>query len=97
MKKFFSIGIFALALTAGAANAAEVFVRVGPPLAPREVVVARPGPRHVWIPGYYRWYGSRYYWTSGYWTMPPRPRAVWVPGYWTPRHGGHVWIAGYWR
>lgn len=97
MKKLFSIGIFAAALAAGTANAAEVFVRVGPPAPRREVIVARPGPRHVWVPGYYRWAGGRYYWANGYWAMPPRPHAVWVPGYWARRHGGHVWIAGYWR
>ncbi|HVX65211.1 MAG TPA: hypothetical protein VHA11_01340 [Bryobacteraceae bacterium] len=96
MKKFFAVGIFALALTAGGANA-EVFVRFGPPRPPREVIVVRPSARHVWVPGYYRWAGHRYVWTRGYWVMPPRPRAVWVPGYWAPRRGGHVWIAGYWR
>jgi hypothetical protein len=97
MKRFFSIGILALALTVGGANAAEVFVRVGPPPPRREIVVRRPSPRHVWIPGYYRWNGRHYTWVRGYWTLPPRPRAAWVPGYWTPRRGGNVWIAGYWR
>jgi hypothetical protein len=97
MKRFFAIGVFAAALTAGAASAAEVFVRVGPPLPPREVVAVRPGPRYVWIPGYYRWTGGRYYWARGHWALPPRPHALWVPGYWAPRSGGHVWIGGYWR
>src|SRR5690242_2031050 len=98
MKKFLSIGVFALALAAADAKAAEVFVRFGPPPPPRrEVVVVRPSPRHVWIPGYYRWTGHRYAWVNGYWTMPPRPHAAWVPGYWAPRRGGQVWIGGYWR
>ncbi len=97
MKRIFCIGVFALALAAGGANAAQVFVRFGPPPPPREVVVVRPGRRYVWIPGYYRWVGNRYLWTRGYWALPPRPHAVWVPGYWAARPGGHVWIAGYWR
>jgi YXWGXW repeat-containing protein len=98
MKKLLSIGVFALALVAADAKAAEVFVRFGPPPPPRrEVVVVRPSPRHVWIPGYYRWTGHRYAWVNGYWTMPPRPHAAWVPGYWAPRRGGQVWIGGYWR
>jgi len=97
MKKLLSIGAFALALTAGTASAAEVFVRFGPPPPPREVIVARPGPRHVWVPGYYTWTGHRYRWVNGYWAMPPRSRAVWVPGAWQPRRGGHVWVSGYWR
>lgn len=97
MKKFFSIAIFALALTATGANAAEIFVRIGPPRPPREVMVMRPGPGYVWVPGHYRWAGHRHTWERGYWVMPPRHRTHWVPGYWTPRRGGYVWIEGYWR
>ncbi len=96
MKKFLAAGILAFGLVAGA-NAAEVFVRVGPPRPHREVMVVRPGPRHVWIPGHYQWTHGRYMWVRGYWVMPPRPHAVWVPGYWAPRHHGYVWVAGYWR
>jgi hypothetical protein len=97
MKKFFAIGVFALALAAGVANAAEIFVRFGPPPPPREVIAVRPGPRYVWVPGYYRYTGRHYGWVKGYWAKPPRPHARWVPGYWTPRRGGHVWVGGYWR
>jgi len=97
MKKVLFSTAFALALMIPAANAAEVFVRVGPPRPPREVIVARPGPRHVWVPGAYRWDGRRYNWARGYWSVPPRPHAVWVPGYWTPRRGGYVFVEGYWR
>lgn len=98
MKKLFAIGLFALTLSAGgAANAAEVFVRFGPPPPPREVVVVRPGPRHVWVPGYYRWVGARYVWAPGYWAVPPRPGVAWVPGRWAHRHHGYAWVGGYWR
>ena len=97
MKRLIGIGVFALALTAVGANAAEVIVRYGPPRPQREVIVARPGPRHVWVSGHHGWNGNRYTWEKGYWALPPRPHAVWVPGQWVPRRGGHVWIAGYWR
>ena len=97
MKKLLFTAAFAVALLAPAANASGVYVGFGPPRPMREVVVVRPSPRHVWLPGYYRWSGARYDWAPGYWVMPPRPRAVWVPGYWTHRPGGHFWIAGYWR
>jgi WXXGXW repeat (2 copies) len=97
MKKFLFASVFAAALMIPAADAADVFVRVGPPRPPREVVVARPGPGYVWTPGYYRWAGARYVWAPGYWALPPRPHAVWVPGNWRPRHGGYVWVGGYWR
>lgn len=96
MKKFLSIAVFALALSAGA-SAADVFVRIGPPAPPREVITVRPSPRHAWIPGYYEWRGNRYTWVRGYWTVPPHPRAVWVPGRWVHRHHGYVWVGGYWR
>ncbi len=97
MKRFLAIGAFALALTTSGANAAGVFVRIAPPPPPREVVVVRPGPRHVWVPGYYRWHHDHYTWVNGYWSVPPRHRAAWVPGHWVPRRGGYVWVAGYWR
>jgi len=97
MKKLFGIGVFALALAATSANAAEVFVRFGPPPPPREVIVVRPGPRHVWVPGYYRYAGRNYRWVPGRWVVPPRHRTHWVPGHWAPRRGGHVWVGVYWR
>ena len=97
MKRLLSIGIFALALTAGSANAVEIYVRFGPPRPPREVMMVRPGPGYVWVPGNYRWNGHRHKWRKGYWAMPPRHHSHWVPGYWTPRRSGYIWIEGYWR
>ena len=99
MKKFLLTSVFALAMTAGAAQAGGgVFVQFGPPAPQREVIVVRPSPRHVYVPGYYRWNRGRYVWVRGYWVRPPRYRNAWVPGYWNrqPR-GGHIWVAGYWR
>ncbi|WP_321473092.1 hypothetical protein [uncultured Paludibaculum sp.] len=97
MKRFLAMGVFALSLATGGANAAEVFVRFGPPPPPREVVVVRPGRHHVWVPGFYSWNRGGYVWTNGYWAVPPRGRAAWVPGRWAPRRGGYVWVGGYWR
>ncbi len=97
MKRILLSAIFGIAMAACEVQAAGVYVRFGPPPPVREVVVGRPGPRHVWVPGYYRWYGARYAWAPGYWAAPPRPRAVWVPGYWAHQPRGYVWIGGYWR
>jgi len=97
MKKLLPLGILALALSAATADAAQVFVRFGPPPPPREIVVVHARPGHAWVPGYYQWRGNRYHWRKGYWAKPPRRGAAWVPGYWTPRRGGHIWISGYWR
>jgi len=97
MKRLLLTAAFAIGLSVSAAHAAAVYVRVGPPAPMREVIVARPTPRHVWIPGYYRWSGVNYAWVPGYWTVPPRTRTVWVPGYWAHQRAGYVWMPGYWR
>src|SRR5947208_1603041 len=98
MKKLLWSAAVAVGLMVPAANAAGVYVRFGPPPIVRErVVVVRPSPRHVWVPGSYRWSGARYDFAPGYWAIPPRPHAVWVPGYWAHRHGGYVWVTGFWR
>ena len=96
MKKFFAIGIVALALSVGA-SAAEVYVRIGPPHPRREVIVARPGPAYVWTPGYYAHDGTRYNWVAGTWVLPPHRHAHWVPGHWRHRAAGYYWVPGHWR
>ena len=74
-------------------------VRKAPPVAKREVVVARPSRGHVWVAGYYAWRPSqkRYVWVAGKWTRPPRAGAVWVAPRTERRGGRTVYIAGYWR
>ncbi|PWT96874.1 MAG: hypothetical protein C5B51_32610 [Terriglobia bacterium] len=88
--------LFAGALAVGV-NAADVFVRVGPPPPVRETVIVRPGPNYVWIPGYHRWDGGAYAWVPGRWELPPRPRARWVAHRWVRRRGGWVFVEGRWR
>jgi len=85
---------FALATDAAAQR---VYVRVGPPRPIAERRVVAPGPRHVWVPGFYRWDARRYAWTPGYWAVPPRARAVWVPGHWVRERRGWYFVGGYWR
>ncbi len=100
-RKSISLAIagFALAGWLSAAANAAVFVRVGPPRPVVERVVRRPGPRYVWVGGYYRWGGRAYVWVPGRWAVPPRPVAVWVPPHWdyVPTRGGYVFVAGFWR
>lgn len=84
--------LLATSLTA----AAQVYVHVGPPPPPREVVPAPPRPGYVWQPGYHRWDGARYVWTPGVYAAPPRPHARWVVGHWRNTPRGYVWIDGHW-
>jgi hypothetical protein len=86
-----------LALAADTSAATRFYVRVGPPRPIVERRVVAPGPRHVWVPGFYRWDARRYAWTPGYWAVPPRARAVWVPGHWVRERRGWYFVDGYWR
>jgi len=85
-----------LILTAEA-SAQRIYVRVGPPRPVIERRVVAPGPRHVWVPGAYRWDARRYVWSPGYWALPPRPRAAWVPAYWERDRRGWFFVEGHWR
>jgi hypothetical protein len=88
---------FALSLLFTSAANAWVVIRVAPPAPRHEVIITRPGPNHVWVPGYWRWSGREYGWVGGVWQLPPRPHAVWVPGHYRRVRGGHVWVEGRWR
>ncbi len=82
---------------AGAAAPETVEVEQAPPLPEREIIVARPSVRHVWIGGYWRWHAGRHVWVSGRWDLPPRANVVWVAPRWE-RHGrGYRFHAGCWR
>jgi hypothetical protein len=61
-----------------------------------EVMEAGPSPRHMWIPGHWKWEGE-WVWMKGHWEVPPRERADWVPGHWAERPRGWVWVEGHWR
>jgi len=78
---------------------AAVFVRIAPPRPVVERVVPAPGPRFVWVGGYYRWSGRAYVWVPGRWVVPPHPGAVWVTPAWSfaPARGGYVFVVGHWR
>jgi hypothetical protein len=95
-KAVLATAVLGLALVTGSANA-QVYVRIGPPPPRHEVVVARPGPGYVWVPGYHRWDGRAYVWVPGGWVMPARPYYHrWVPGHWRETPHGWVWVDGHW-
>jgi hypothetical protein len=88
-----------LAFTPPASAYVRAGVRVYAPLPPlrHEVVVVRPGPRHVWVPGYWSWENRSYAWVPGTWILPPYPRAVWVGPRVIYRHRHPFYYGGYWR
>lgn len=43
-----------------------VVVRPAPPAPRVEVIPRKPSPRHVWVPGEYRWRKNHYVWVPGH-------------------------------
>lgn len=72
------------------------YVETGPPPA-RVEVIERPGPRHVWVEGRYRYVGRQYVWSPGRWVVPNRGRSAWVPGRWVHTPRGWRYQEGRWR
>ena len=88
--------VFAGALVFSAA-AADVVIRLRPPVAIVEHHGTPPSRDHVWVNGYHRWDGNAYVWEPGRWELPPREHAVWVAPRWQHRHDGYVFVEGRWR
>jgi len=106
LAKLTLIATFALLLSSSVAAFGGVAVGFGinvgfaPPPVPvvREVVVASPGPGHVWVAGHWGWYPAYgYRWVGGAWLRPPYPRAVWVGPRFVVGGGGRFFYHGYWR
>jgi hypothetical protein len=97
VRKIFLTAVCGLAIGIGSISAADVVIKLRPPIAIREHRTARPSVRHVWIGGYHRWDGRAYVWEPGRWEVPPRERAVWVAPRYTHRHEGYVFVDGHWR
>ena len=75
----------------------EPFYAPDAPPAPRDdVIIARPSPGHIWMPGRWAWH-DRWAWEPGRWVLAPHPRAIWEPGTWEHRPHGWAWIGGRWR
>ena len=103
MKPLWRIALLGGMLTMAAPLFAQLHVgigiNIGPPPPRREIIVARPYPDAVWIPGYYRWNGRRhhYLWVRGRWARPPHAHAEWVEGHWEQRHNEWVYFEGRWK
>jgi hypothetical protein len=69
-----------------------------PPPVRRDVIVVRPYPEAVWVPGYWSYdYGVRnYVWVGGRWDRPPHPGAIWRGGTWRHQPKGYYYAPGHW-
>ncbi len=87
----------ALCVSAGSALAGGVIVKVRPPAARKEVIIARPHSHSVWIGGHWRWNArtQSHDWVPGKW-VNGRKGFVWVSGRWKETRGGWVYIEGHW-
>jgi hypothetical protein len=97
MRKLLLTTLIGIAVGICGAQAAEIVIRLRPPVSIHERRTVRPGPRHVWIGGYHQYDGNAYVWTPGRWDVPPREHAVWVAPRYEHRHDGYVFIEGRWR
>jgi len=95
------LSAFPSAPQASASPRISIGVRVNAPPPPlrREVVVVRPGPDYVWVPGYWNWAPARrdYVWVGGVWLRPPYRHAVWVGPRWVRRGHYRYFVRGHWR
>ncbi|HEY5000143.1 MAG TPA: YXWGXW repeat-containing protein [Usitatibacter sp.] len=100
MKKLIVAGTVAVALgsvsvPAAARTSVDLFVNVGPPAAPVEIV---PAPRvgFVWLPGYWDWRHGHHYWVAGRYVRP-RPGFVYEPARWVEYGGRWRYTRPEWR
>ncbi|HEX9656035.1 MAG TPA: hypothetical protein VGB89_03835 [Bacteroidota bacterium] len=74
-----------------------VVVKVRPPAARKEVIIARPHVHSVWIGGQWRWNArtQSHEWVPGKW-VNGRRGFVWVGGHWKKTRGGWMYVEGHW-
>src|SRR5690349_16766591 len=97
MRKIFLMPLLGMMLAMAPLSAAELVIKVRPPISIHERRTVRPSPRHVWVGGYHRWDGRAYVWEKGRWEEPPRVHAVWVAPHYIHRQDGYVFVEGHWR
>jgi hypothetical protein len=76
---------------------AVIVVRRPPPAVIVERVGPPPGPRYMWVQGYWAAQRGDWAWVRGHWEVPPRVGAVWV----APRYEAHGsefhFSLGFWK
>jgi len=72
-------------------------VMVAPPPPQVEVQGSPPSPKHMWLPGYWQWNGSRHVWQAGHWAEPPEPGMIWDAPKWENHGGKWAFVEGRWH
>ena len=97
MRKLALSALFAFVVGVGTGQAAELVIKLRPPISIREHRTAPPSRRHVWVSGYHRWDGHAYVWEPGRYEVLPREHAVWVAPRYRHTHDGYVFVEGRWK
>ena len=77
----------------------DLHVRIvgdGPPARRHEIRIARPGPNHVWVGGYWHHRGTDWSWYDGRWVERPRRHARWIAPRYLRVRGGWRYVPGHW-
>ena len=74
-------------------------VQIGPPQPLQEIIIERPYPEAVWVPGYYVYDPgiANYVWVTGRWQRPPYYGARWIAPEWRHERGGYRFRHGRWK
>jgi hypothetical protein len=71
-------------------------VQTEPPPFRQDVVLARPGPDHVWTDGSWDYGRSGWVWVDGRWTRPPARQAHWVKAEYVRVDRGWRYVPAHW-
>lgn len=99
MSRFITLLATLVALALGGCYASTydgVYVDEEPPAPYIEEIPPQPYASSVWVPGYWAWSGSSYYWIDGAWRTPPRRGYVWVRSGWILDGGRYRYYQGRW-
>ncbi len=100
MKNLKILGLlFVAILFSVSVSQAQIIVKIKPKPPKAVVKPPKPGPKHVWIAGHWKWDKQKkdYIWVKGKWVKPERPGTTWVPGHWDNTPKGFKWIPGHWK
>lgn len=70
---------------------------VAPPTNVQEAQPPSPGPRYVWVAGFWNWNGTQYAWVPGRWELPPEQSDGWDPPQWERDGSNYRYRPGRWR